>query len=653
MGRFLYNAFWHQLTTKLRNPLILQFCVNSVGLLASVRKGLTAFFVFSLPLLFYIKNTQFNQTKTAFAVIVISSLYVLWGAQIWIQKKERLRLPVMLFPGLAFLLVSALSLINATSLGTGFHSLMLVMFFFLFYFYIANSVQTKSELCFYLFAALLSVLGSGLYGLIQYYGLLPGRPDHVMGTQAIISSFGNQNFLAEFVNSWLFPSLILLISLIHRWSKAMVLAMVAVGFAALAVVDSTGVWLGVLFALLFLVASMLFSKSTFTPLFSVKGWVIGGVVFVLLVIVLLVNPGPFRAQNALMPRTEQTISQTDGSFAAENKEAFQMTNAALALPDVLQEATGFIVSLWENNYGNIRAWNWWIAYEMFRAHPILGVGLGNYKVEFLNYKEKFVQTSRGENYDFYMRKADQAHNDYVQVAAELGTLGVVAVLFALVTLIWRGIQQLKQQADPFKRFAVLALYAGVLVFCVDALVNFPGHLPASAMNLMLLLGLAHSAYLGPNKHERLLQGTTLRATVIVIALVAVFAGTLAFRDWQSDVYLELGNQYLESGYYRQALEKYERSLALTFHPEEVLFRIGGAHYKLGALDKAESYFERSLNSYVVEDTFWNLAVVKIKKQDFEAAKYYLNRLLAIKPRAELLEQARNVLAQLPPAPTAP
>lgn len=623
----------------------MKFYANSVDLLASVRKSLTAFFIFVLPLLFYIKNTQFNQTKMAFAVIVVSSLYALWGAQIWMQKKERLRLPVMFFPGLAFLLVSAFSLIDASSLGTGFHSLMLVMFFFLFYFYVANSVQTKSELCLYLFAALLSVLGSGLYGLIQYYGLLPGHPDYVMGTQAIISSFGNQNFLAEFVDSWLFPSLILLVGLAHRWSKALVLASVAVGFAALAVVGSTGVWLGVLFALLFLATGKLFSRQTFTSLPSIKSWAISVGVVLLLMFILFVTPGPFRVptQNELKPKAEQQMGQT--SF--ELNEASRMIKAASMLPELLQEAIERIVSLWKNNSGAVREWDWWIAYEMFRAHPLLGVGLGNYKVEFLNYKERFVQTERGQNYDFYMRKTDQAHNDYVQVAAELGTLGIVAVLFALITLIWCSVQQLKQQTNLFKRFAVLTLYAGVLVFCVDALVNFPGHLPAAAMNLMLLLGLAHSGYLAPNKHERLLQGTTLRVTVMVSVIFVVFAGTLAFRDWQADVHLEIGNHRLESGYYRQALVEYERSLALTFHPEEVLFRIGGAHYRLDALDEAESYFERSLHSYVVEDTFWNLAVVKIKKQDFEAAKHYLNRLLAVKPRDELLERAQNALAQLP------
>ena len=59
---------------------------------------------------------------------------------------------------------------------------------------------------------------------------------------------------------------------------------------------------------------------------------------------------------------------------------------------------------------------------------MVGIGLGNYKLNFLSYKADFLSTPRGQDYSFYIPRAAQAHNDYVQALAEVGLLGGLAIL---------------------------------------------------------------------------------------------------------------------------------------------------------------------------------------------------------------------------------
>lgn len=78
------------------------------------------------------------------------------------------------------------------------------------------------------------------------------------------------------------------------------------------------------------------------------------------------------------------------------------------------------------NFSTIERLAHWVAgLRMFRAHPLLGVGAGNYDAAYARYKVPGWDES-----------LTHAHNYYINAAAETGTLGLLALLAVTAAAFW-------------------------------------------------------------------------------------------------------------------------------------------------------------------------------------------------------------------------
>ncbi len=71
--------------------------------------------------------------------------------------------------------------------------------------------------------------------------------------------------------------------------------------------------------------------------------------------------------------------------------------------------------------------HWLAGINMYLAHPLLGVGIGNYPDAYPNYYVTIFVNSLG-----------QAHNYYINIAAETGTIGLVIYLFFIASMLIAG-----------------------------------------------------------------------------------------------------------------------------------------------------------------------------------------------------------------------
>ena len=109
-------------------------------------------------------------------------------------------------------------------------------------------------------------------------------------------------------------------------------------------------------------------------------------------------------------------------------------------------------------------------------NPIMGVGIGNWKI-FGIAAHKEIVTGYIVPY--------HAHNDFLQIAAEIGLIGLVAYIFVFVFALWALYKYYRKGEQK----VAVTLLSFIVIYLVDAMLNFPISRPIIQMPLMFVLAI--------------------------------------------------------------------------------------------------------------------------------------------------------------------
>jgi len=128
---------------------------------------------------------------------------------------------------------------------------------------------------------------------------------------------------------------------------------------------------------------------------------------------------------------------------------------------------------------NGRSHFWSIAVRIFFDHPIAGAGLDAFGVAFTRY-----DTWPG------VFRVEQAHNDYLQILADAGILGLGCVIVFIYLLFAKGWAIVKQSRSSYRRTLAIGAMAGCFGILVHSFFDFPLRTPSNAFIFLLLAALA-------------------------------------------------------------------------------------------------------------------------------------------------------------------
>ncbi len=128
-----------------------------------------------------------------------------------------------------------------------------------------------------------------------------------------------------------------------------------------------------------------------------------------------------------------------------------------------------------------RAQIWRDTGKLVAAYPVFGAGLGSYEVALLKYK-----TAAPDN------TVDFAHNDYLQVLAETGFAGLALALGLAGFVFWRVVRVVRWERGRKNWWLAVGLTGGLAAMALHSLVDFNLYIPANALALAWLAGLATS-----------------------------------------------------------------------------------------------------------------------------------------------------------------
>ncbi len=107
---------------------------------------------------------------------------------------------------------------------------------------------------------------------------------------------------------------------------------------------------------------------------------------------------------------------------------------------------------------------WKNTFKMWQDHPVIGVGMGNFRVHYDLYAQAAVVDPFWPGFEWH-----RTHNDYLQALAELGLVGFSLLLIVLGMVAWISLKQLMRPDDTLS----LVLSMALLGIAVNTFFSFP------------------------------------------------------------------------------------------------------------------------------------------------------------------------------------
>lgn len=388
--------------------------------------ALTVFFV---PLIFSRQTTEIYGLIKAVTLEFFSfTLLILWLIP-FLRREPRAHLSAspLYLPVLSFLAVSALSLIKAANIHLGLNYLYLLLGFLILFFLLLNHIENINQIKQVMLAGVLAGLASCGYNVFQNKGINLG-----VSRFAYISTFGNPIFFAQYLAAMIPLSLALCLS---RPSSG--LRRIFFGLAALLM-------------LLFLLLTRSFAAYL-------------GLGAAILVMGIGLAGSRVKLKRVLIRVTVIGFALIlAGSFFSPILRA-KLSSRRL--------------------HGLMRIYVWQSTLKMIGEHPIMGVGAGNFRVTYPLYRSPQEKKVTWKGVIYF-----SAHNDFLQVWAEAGTLGLICFLWLVCALLRSG-WRLVKTTDAQKKILSAGLLAGIAAILVVAGFNPALQTPGTGMCFWVLAGL--------------------------------------------------------------------------------------------------------------------------------------------------------------------
>ena len=262
---------------------------------------------------------------------------------------------------------------------------------------------------------------------------------------------------------------------------------------------------------------------------------------------------------------------------------------------------------------------WKFTGMMIKERPILGSGLGTFKYNSLRYQAKFFE--QGDNRSIYpFGYADKAHNEYLQLWAELGTIGLAIFLWLIVAYFNYGIRYLKREKDEQKQGIMIGLMGVVVAVLVDGIFGFPLHLPATIVLFWLVMGLAVVVGLKDEVNAKKINISRFKPYLYIgIIFLTIFLCITVMRPFMARIYWYYGNEEIKNQNYDKAIKIYEKALKWDPYLGALYYDLGIIFIKRDLYNTALTNFEKSAKYFDSPYLPLNLAMIYLAKGDLDEA----------------------------------
>ena len=184
------------------------------------------------------------------------------------------------------------------------------------------------------------------------------------------------------------------------------------------------------------------------------------------------------------------------------------------------------------------------------AHPLLGSGPGTFALSYQDYRPQGVLPD-------YMY-VNVAHNDYVEVAVELGWPGFCLLVLLYFLVFLKAIRLLKHDQGPWEACCCASGVAALLAF---SLFNFVASIPCLLFWDFTVLALLHSIPTVPSATPNRV-GVKLLVQALILILLGGWATNFGWRSYRAEGLAQEADSLLVALRWEEALPKLDSALKL-------------------------------------------------------------------------------------------
>jgi len=194
---------------------------------------------------------------------------------------------------------------------------------------------------------------------------------------------------------------------------------------------------------------------------------------------------------SIVPRARRRKHRSEENRAAPKRlmivaggAAFFLLTVGLTLflggADPLFRSAGIDPGAGDFTSGRLQFWQ--TGWKIFLDHPIIGAGLDAFGAAYTRY-----DISSGA------LRVEQAHNDYLQILADAGVIGLACVAGFIFLLFRKGLGTIRSSTDDLRRGTAIGALAGCFAILIHSFFDFPLRTPANGFVFLLLVALAVAA----------------------------------------------------------------------------------------------------------------------------------------------------------------
>jgi O-antigen ligase len=295
---------------------------------------------------------------------------------------------------------------------------------------------------------------------------------------------------------------------------------------------------------------------------------------------------------------------------------------------------------------------WEIALEEFKTSPLTGVGADNFINAYKSGRETF-SSANSENTLIEINEAslaERAHNEFLQILAELGVVGLILIFWLLAGIVFCVFQN-RRNFLPLQTAAALA---GICAFLLNSMASsYSFRVPANGLCFFFLMALAIGGAKSKNQKpasEKPFAAWNLKPVLIGFGLI-ICPAMLAFSAVRavSMMYLQFA---LSSSGEAQIERNFQKAIQLDSKDATIRYFYGSWLFTEGEAEKSILQTRLAIdNGFVTSIAYFNLAsaqringnAVEAERTFAESVKLYPRSVFLRTSYAEFLKETKKTV----------